>query len=360
MKEIFFLLTIFLISFSNQVISQKREDTLYFSNFLQPVTEENIFKAEEYYNWCPSIIKEKDGLYHLFYSRWKKEYSFSGWLTHSEVAHAISNNPCGPWHFKETVMTGRGKEHWDAITVHNPKIKYFDGKYYLYYISTNMGNKEYTDQELIETAKMGSKHPNWWSVLRANQRTGVAISSSINGPWVRLSKSLIEPSGPISNITVNPAITQGKDGKYYLIVKGDKPSEKRFIRNQAIAISNFPEGPFEMQQKPVIDYIDTEDVSMWYDRKRDYYYAVFHSTQDFIGMVSSCDGINWEKALNYIIMPKIILMSGNRLIKPDRLERPFIYIEDNEPKVLSLAVKKNDESYIVFIPIIKENLEVLE
>lgn len=352
-------ITIFIV-FSFQGISQERKDELYFSDFIQPIKEQNIFKTEGYYNWCPSIIKERDGKYHLFYSRWKKEYTFSGWLTHSEVAHAVSDSPYGPWQYKETVLTGRGKGHWDAVTAHNPKIKYFNGKYFLYYISTNMSEKQYSEKDLSEIARAGSKHPNWWPDLRANQRTGVAVSTSINGPWARMDKPLIEPSGPIETITVNPAITQGKDGRYYLIVKGDKPNETRFIRNQAIAISNSPEGPFEMQQKPVIDYLDTEDISIWYDKKRDYYYAIFHSTEDFIGLVSSDDGINWRKALNYIIMPKIIHLKGNRLLKPDRLERPFIYVENDEPKVLSLAAKKNDESFIIFLPIDAKPIEILD
>ena len=103
------------------------------------VGDDNIFKTEGYFNWGSSIIKEEDGTYHLFYSRWKKEYTFKGWLTHSEIAHATSQNPAGPWSYHETVLKGRGSGHWDAITAHNPKIKYFEGKYYLYYISTNLG-----------------------------------------------------------------------------------------------------------------------------------------------------------------------------------------------------------------------------
>ena len=42
-------------------------------------------------------------------------------------------------------------------------------------------------------------------------------------------------------------------------------------------------------------------------------------------------------------------------INPDRMERPFVYIENDEPKVMSLAGKKDDESCIVFVPV-KEKL----
>ena len=331
------------------VFAQAKIDDLYLYDRISPISEDQIFKTEGYFNWGASILKGEDGQYHLFYSRWKKEYGFTGWLTHSEVAHATSSSPAGPWEFKETALEGRGEGHWDAITAHNPKIKYFEGKYYLYYISTNMGGKAVSEEVLIETAHTGYSHPNW-KILRPNQRTGVAVSNSINGPWQRMDQALIEPSGPITTLTVNPAIDRGKDGKYYLIVKGDKPNETRFIRNQAIAVSDSPIGPFRMQEKPVIDYLDTEDVSVWYDQSRDRFYGVFHA-HEYIGMITSPDGFNWKKANEYILMSKKVQKDDGSVIEPDRLERPFMYTENGKPVVLSLAVKKGQESYTIFIPL---------
>lgn len=332
--------------------AQNTPDDLNLTNHLKPISADNVFKTEGYYNWGTSILKGEDGKYHMFYSRWKKNYGFYGWLTHSEIAHATSESPSGPWVYLETALVGAQKNRWDAITAHNPKIKYFDGKYYLYYVATNLGGKNFSEEELIETAHTGYSHPNW-KILRPNQRVGVAVANSINGPWKRFDKPLIEPSGPITTLTVNPAITKGKDGNYYLIVKGDKPNEKRFIRNQAIAISKSPTGPFEIQEKPVIDYIDTEDMSMWYDQNRDRFYGVFHA-KGFIGMVTSTDGINWEKALNYELMPKKVKQEDGNLLIPGRLERPFIYHENGKPKVLGLAVKQGNESFSIFIPIEEE------
>lgn len=346
-------LTVFLFLFFSFVsLAQTEKDDLRLYDRFMPVKENNIFKTEGYYNWGSSIIKGKDGKYHLFYSRWKKEYTFAGWLTHSEIAHAVAVNPAGPWKYKDTALKGRGKGHWDAITAHNPKVKYFDGKYYLYYIATNMGDKEYTEQDLIATHGKDLADKNR-RMLREHQRTGVAVSHSINGPWERKNQSLIEPAGPITTLTVNPAIDKGKDGKYYLIIKGDKPNEKRFIRNQAIAISDSPIGPFKIQEKAVIDDLDTEDVSMWYDTERKRFYAVFHA-HDFIGMIISENGIDWKKSNEYVLLPKSIKKEDGVELKPDRMERPFIYREDGKPKVLSLAVKKGEESYTVFVPIKEE------
>lgn len=350
-RSILIFLAFFLSGWDN--LSYDARDDLTISNHLQPISEDNIFKTEGYYNWCTSIIRGEDGKYHLFYSRWVKEYSFTAWLTHSEIAHAVADSPGGPWTYRETVLEGRGKEHWDAITAHNPKIKYFEGKYYLYYVSTNLGDVDYTGEDLIETARTGYNHPNW-KILRPNQRTGVAVSSSLWGPWERMDHPLIEPSGPITTLTVNPAIDRRGEGLYYLVVKGDKPNETRFIRNQAVAISDSPAGPFKMQTIPVIDNLDTEDMSIWYDTGRKRFYGVFHA-HTFIGMVTSPDGANWGKAEDYVLTPKEIQKHDGSILVPDRLERPFIFLDDNQPKILSLAVKKDDESYCIFIPITQSN-----
>ena len=186
----------------------KRLDNLSFKNKFELITEDNIFKDPDYYNWGSSIIKGDDGKYHLFYSWWAED--FSAWLTFSEIAHAISDSPLGPWLYSETVLKGRGKGHWDAITAHNPKIKYFEGKYYLYYIATNLGDEKYTDQDLIATHGKSLTQSSVRKALRENQRTGVAVSHSINGPWSRMNKPIIEPSGPISTLTVNPATSNEK------------------------------------------------------------------------------------------------------------------------------------------------------
>jgi len=285
----------------------------------------------------------------MFYSRWKREYGFYAWLTHSEVAHAVADGPSGPWKYKETVLQGRGGHGWDAITAHNPKIKYFNGKHYLYYIGTHLSGTSYTNEELVETAKAGYSHPNW-KILRPNQRTGVAVASSLDGPWERAGEPIIEPTGPITTLTVNPAIDKGGDGKYYLIVKGDKPNDTNFVRNQAMAISDTPTGPFEMQPKPVIDNMDTEDMSMWYDSERNRFYGIYHA-HTFIGLITSENGIDWVPANENKVMSKAIPLDDGSVLKPDRMERPFIYTEKGKPKVLCLAVKKGNDSYIVTAPL---------
>jgi hypothetical protein len=337
-------------------------DKLNLKDRLQPVPEENIFRNPGYHTWCSSLVRGEDGKYHLFYSRWPMKYLWPAWLTHCEVAHAVADSPAGPWTFKDVAISGRGKGHWDAITTHNPKIKHFEGKYYLYYISTNWGEYDYTEKELAATAIAGNPDPRW-QVLRSHQRTGVAMSDSLDGPWERMEVPLIEPSGPIETIAVNPAIAQGPDGRYYMIVKGDKPGAMRRVRNQALAIGTSPTGPFEIQLTAVIDYMDTEDMSIWYDETRERFYGIFRVTHReprmFIGVVSSPDGIHWDREPEFVLNPKELQMANGRVVRPDRFERPFVFREDGEYRTLSMGFKLEDpfgnafrdDSGIVFFPL---------
>lgn len=66
----------------------------------------------------------------------------------------------------------------------------------------------------------------------------------------KIGSSLLEPQVPIYTVAVNPSVCQGKDGRYYLIIKGDNnPSPKRHLI-QAIGTSDNPTGPFVLERKP--------------------------------------------------------------------------------------------------------------
>ncbi|MEK9609689.1 MAG: glycoside hydrolase family protein, partial [Flavobacteriaceae bacterium] len=246
--------------------AQTNTDDLDLAQKILEVNEENILRNPEYYNWGSSIIKGKDGKYHLFYAQMSKKLGFKSWLTDG------------------IVLEGRGPAYWDAYTAHNPRIKFFDGKYYLYYMSTNLGNRILSEEEFEQARTKGI--PNEFrSIVRMNQRIGVAVSESVNGPWKRLDQPIVEPSGPIAQITCNPAVAQRPDGGYIMIVRGDKPNVKyangkwpgpnELIRSQAIALSDSPIGPWKIQPKAAVGNLNSEDPAIWYDVKRKRYYGIY-------------------------------------------------------------------------------------
>lgn len=322
-------------------------DDLDLSALIEPADTSRFVRDNQYFNWCNSIIRDQQGTYHLFYSRWPKKFGFFAWLTHSEIAHATASQPDGPYNDAKTIMRARNG-YWDQITIHNVRVNQFDNRYYLYYISTNSDTVKLNEEKLREIARTGYSHP-FWDLLRSHQRTGVAVASSLSGPWIRKNKPMIEPHGPIYTVTVNPSVCQGKDQQYYLIVKGDNQASGKRHLIQAVGTSKNPTGPFILEDKPAFSDIPTEDVCSWYDEQRDRFYALFHAHGgNFIGLITSKDGINWEKAKHYVVCKKEIPLKDGTIMKVDRMERPFIYLENGKPCILSFGVKKGNDAFIVF------------
>ncbi len=314
---------------------------------LRPFEPENRFVSEEWFNWGGSVIRDEDGRYRLFYSRFPKSIGFTSWLTHSEIAMAVSDSPAGPWTYEKTVLRGRGEGHWDAITAHNPKVKKFGDHYYLYYIGTHL---DLTGEELVATAKGGYGHPNWMP-LRNNQRCGVAVADTLDGPWKRFDQPCIEPAEPVFKITVNPAVVERPGGGFLMMIKGDRKKVGRSPRVQGIALAEDPKGPWTIQPKLAIRDFDTEDASVWYDATRERYYAIFHAHTHF-GMITSEDGLGWGKAAHYEFSPKGFKAADGSVFKADRMERPAVLLDgEGVPRVFISSYRQGGETGIFTIPL---------
>lgn len=93
------------------------------------VAHRSVFKSDTMSIWGGSLVKGDDGLYHLYYSRWPKDLGWA-WVTHSEIAHAVSSSPLGPFEFKDVTLPPRGAAYWNGLCTHNPTVHKFEGKYY--------------------------------------------------------------------------------------------------------------------------------------------------------------------------------------------------------------------------------------
>ncbi len=101
----------------------------------------SVLNDSDRFVWGASVIKGKDDKYHMLYATWEcgdsiPQFSDS-WVLHSKIAYAVSDYPDRDFEFQKIVLRGRESEGdsaaWDAQMVHNPHIKEFNNKYYLYY-----------------------------------------------------------------------------------------------------------------------------------------------------------------------------------------------------------------------------------
>lgn len=310
----------------------------------------HVLAYPDWYTWCPSVIRDDSGRYQLFHSRWPKSKGWHSWLTHSEIHRAVSDKPEGPYTPLGVVLPaiGEGRGRW--FNAHNPKIERYDGACWLYFIQTWVDGA--SESLRTEIAKAGGRHPLWLGAVRPNQRTFVARADSLDGPWSVRPDPIVEPAKTIVRLTVNPAVCPRPDGGYLMIVKGDKPGTTQFIRNQAVALAPRPDGPWVVQEKPAIDYLDTEDVSVWHDARRGRYYAVFHTGEGFIGLITSEDGLSWAKAAQFELTRKVIRFDDGSAFKPTMMERPYVLRDDKgEPSHLLVGVGHARGTSVVILPL---------
>lgn len=88
-------------------LKQKSENPLF--HHLDKAPRTPAFECEGYWAWGSSVVKGDDGKYHMFVSRFPKSLPFHpGWMVASEIVHAVSEIPQGPYRFSEVALPARG------------------------------------------------------------------------------------------------------------------------------------------------------------------------------------------------------------------------------------------------------------
>jgi hypothetical protein len=325
---------------------------------MQLVPRAAKFINDSSFTWGASMIRsESDDKYHLFYSRWPRKFGMNAWVSHSEIAHAVSDSPEGPFSFKDVALPPRGAEYWDGMVTHNPTIRCFDNKYYLYYMG-NRGDGKLVTPEL-----------NW--THRNNQRIGVAVADDPNGPWQQFDAPIIDVS-PDSTahdalMTSNPSVTNMPDGRYLAVYKAVAKKKPMPFGGPVVhltAIADSPTGPFVKQNKPVFvvgeDVLfPAEDPYVWY--QDNCFYAIVKDQNSYfvdagrsLVLFYSLNGLDWKLASHPLISTLQIQWSDSLQQGLEAVERPQLYLENGKPKALCVAVKEGggvNHSFNVQIPL---------
>ena len=356
----FHLLIFSLLFFSNAVFENayaqsNSTDDLDIASRILPVDSTNILIDPGYYTWCGSGIQGEDGRYYMFYSRWPHGPrvadddslnrifdGFKGWQKYSEIAVAVSDRPTGPFRHLKTIMKGDfSADRWDRYTYHNPQINFFEGRYYLYFISNGFSDNMHFTRPL-------SKEQLHWYKYNCTQRIGVASSADIagflNDRFQRKPEHLIMPDSVRTwEVTVNPSVTKGPDGRYYMMYKSRKPDLGHMTFWMAVAPT--PEGPFtHYGEVATAADMACEDPYLWYDRRRRRFYAIaknFSSnsrlTKEFGALIllTSTDGRQWDAARHTLVSPRSLRFRNGSETKLTHLERPGL-VFDRKGRMLAL------------------------
>ena len=306
------------------------------------------FTMEGYWVWGSSVVKGDDGKYHMFASRWPNYLPFHpGWMVASEIVHAVSDTPEGPYKFHDVALGARGTQYWDGRSCHNPKLVKYKDTYILYY----MGSTHPFEELTRENAKELTLDSKWCIAGRWGKRIGVATSKSPYGPWKRLNHPIldVEPNTFYSFLTSNPAPLIKEDGSVILLFKGRGYKEDGITHgdmNVSVATAPSYDGKYTVVgSKPLfsVDHFgEIEDPHIWSDSDgfhmlaKDQRGQITGSAGDGL-LAHSKDGINWTVDKNPKAYSKTILWSNGKTITQGQLERPFVLVENGIPTYLFFA-----------------------
>ncbi|MEP4077231.1 glycoside hydrolase family protein [Haloferula sp.] len=279
-----------------------------------------------YHVWGSSPVIGPEGKTHLFVARWPLSSTFNGWLTHSEIARYVGDQPEGPFKFQEVVVKGSGKETWDHGAPHNPNIQKVGDRYVLSFIA-NAG---------------GKKHERV-----ASQRIGMMIADHPAGPWKRLGKDglvLSPPEDPKvwshqSTVGVNnPALFAHPDGRIFLYYKAMKKGD---VRRMGVAIADQVEGPYVFHPKPLTsNESEIEDGYAFYEDGK-VHLLTTHVRAGTGYLWGSKDGLNFgQPILGYDKAPKYLgdkKVNAGKVLRGKKFERPQVLLQDGQPTHLFVA-----------------------
>lgn len=339
------------------------------SRWIQPVPRHSVLAQPGYYVWGGSVV-EDGGQYHMFYSRWPTNtYAFGdGWLFGSEICHAVANNPGGPFTPSGVVLGRRTNDpafaFWDSQTQHNPHIRRFGNKFYLYYMaSVDPGTNTWpgVDQR---------------NRIQRNQRIGVIVADSIadllNTNYVHSVRSAAPIVAPVystnaatdrvtnptdfagNRIVNNQTVTQRPDGKFQLIHKSNWPQSPNY--GHGFALADDPAGPFTLIPGPIISDQGREDENHWYDSARGKFFLICKNfSAAGTEQLESTDSTNWIS--RGIQFGTIIRWADGADEVLEALERPQLLRDTNgQPVMLYMAARRAlaggaKESLNVHIPL---------
>ena len=331
------------------------------SRRMQPLATDHQLLDPAYNIWCGSVVAGDDHRYYMVYSRWPKSKGHEAWITHSELALAVSEDPAGPYRHLKVLLPARGPRYWDGICTHNPAIYKHNNKYYLIYMGATGPTPE----------KPVAPYSREWYVYRNSQRIGVAVADRPEGPWTRFDKPILAPepdsTSPDAVMVSNPALTFNDRDEVVMVYKQVEHNSTfrggkvRF----GVAFASSVFGPYKKHPSPIFQSKDTldknawmlaEDPFIWFQQGR-YHAVVRDVTGRFTGenglaIFTSTDAVDWSPALHPKFLSKQLFRTDGTPLG-DKLERPWLLFSNGIPTHLfgAMGIDRRNHSMNVCIPI---------
>ena len=317
-----------------------------FYDRLLPAVRNGGFSMEGNWVWCGSVIKGDDNLYHMFATMFSKDFPFHpNWLTNSRIVRAISDKPEGPYAYVDDVLSPRGTSYWDGLMTHNPTIHRSGDNYLLYYTGA-------TYEFDVPTRSRPDVSASEKSIVRGNQRIGLAISRDLDGPWQRFDRPVLDVRDGYwdSWMTTNPAPMVLENGSILMLYKATD-HEKGSVKYGAASASSYDQPFVRFDDTPIFDFdFSYEDVCIWYEGGN--YKMLFNDlTGKITGEVragayaTSSDGKSWSIAESPKGYSRTVAWDDGKTSFQGSFERPQILVENGRATHLFSATGDGTSSF---------------
>lgn len=317
-----------------------------------PTKKNSGLQSDNWSYWCSSVVKDSAGLYHMFATRFARHCGLNSWSTNSEIVHAVSTDPLGPFTEREVVV---------PVDAHNATIfKDKDGSYLLFYFG-----------KVLDTSAMPCNCGGGQSIsLTPHGQTvwtcfiEVRRAPTLNGPWgapVRITHLLHVPP-----CATNPAPVLEPDGSISLFYRAYKLAGKKEkgVDDKKTAIWPLEyiyrlkakkwNGVYTATSLKKVMDDPAEDPFVWKDGQG--YNMVYNNKFNYKfglgGYAFSADG-NKFVPQPPIYSLKVSYTDGTEQTLVSR-ERPYIIWVTDTTGVLYNGVrpeKKGDKSYVLAVPV---------
>ncbi|MEM0992029.1 MAG: glycoside hydrolase family protein [Bacteroidota bacterium] len=297
------------------IIGKLTAEGIWGTEVVLPRDVSNGVEGKEWSYWGGNPMLGKDDKYHIAIARWPEEKGHWGWPK-SEVAHAVSENPLGPYEVTGTLLS----------EAHNPEVIPLEDGTYALHVSKGF----------------------------------IYTSEKLTGPWELKGKIEIDQRGHkgLSHLYTNLTGVQREDGSFLFFTKrGDV-----MISNTGLL------GPYKIVSSRNYDRYSgyPEDPVIW--KSCHQYHVVFNHAVDKKSVyMRSLDGIHWKIEAGKPYDKSIFKYTDGTSNEWCKFERPKV-IQDEYGRAthLSLAVidveKKLDlgndkhNSKQVILPLVTERL----
>lgn len=169
---------------------------------LAPINKASVYYNESLWSWGGSVIETPDDpqwRFHLFAATFVNGCGLSEWKSNSQVMHAVSNDPLGPFVYMDVAV---------PVWAHNPQVtRHTDGTYLLYSIGLlPEPTPRKCNGDASPTAPEGS--------IETMQ---LHYSDSVYGPWALAAANIFSGTNPAPWVNADGSVVVGSHDTRFVV-----------------------------------------------------------------------------------------------------------------------------------------------